>query len=215
MKLFYRILTVTALVCIGTAASAQNQKEIEAYQEAAGWDLPIYRGKQIPDYNFRFNGTFYWDNMGYRVGDICFAGKVYKNIQMNIDAARQAVYVRFQNNSQTRELDRTLVEWLTMDNFKFLNLRALGVKKAPEGFFKVLREGPEGFNLMQVTKTYRESVQINGYYRIGYEDPEYNDKVYIFYQYDERFFFLDHNGKLSKFGSMNSLFRKHPNISAK
>ncbi|MBQ9184919.1 MAG: hypothetical protein IJ151_03480 [Bacteroidales bacterium] len=212
MTLFKRVLFTLALLAAGAAAASAQEKEIDAYEDTAGWDLPLYRGKQMPEYNFRFNGTYYWDNLGYRTGDICYGGKVYRNILMNIDANRQAVYARFANRMQIWELDRDLIEWLTLDNTKFLNLRYYGVKKAPEGFFEVLREGPEGYNLRQVTKSYRESIEINGYYRIGYEDPDYNNKIFVFFSFKEQFFFVDKNWKLEKFGSLAKLFKKHPNF---
>lgn len=155
------------------AAHAQSPKEIEAYELAAGFDMPLYRGRQMPDYNYRFNGTYYWDNLGYRTGSVCYDGKMYDNVLMNLDAARQSVYVRYQGNVQTWELDRKLVDYLTLGDTRFINLRSMGIASAPEGFFEVLREDSGGLCLRQVKKIYRESVEISGYSRIGYFDPDF------------------------------------------
>ena len=206
--------TLIALVVIAagmTAASAQNQADVARFEEAAGWDLPLYRGKQIPEYNFRFNGTYYWDHRGYRTGSIRYGGKTYDNVLMNIDAFRQALYVRYQDKIQTWELDRSQIDWFTMGNRKFVNLRKQGIKKAPEGFLQVVYEGKECV-YKQVVKSYKESLEISGYSRIGYEDPNYNDKVYVYFEYRENFYFLDKDGKFEKFSSRNYLVKKHPEL---
>ena len=209
-----KFFLVAMLLTASLAVSLGQTPEVSRYEEAAGWDLPLYRGKLMPEYPFRFNGTYFWDNNGFRKGRVCFGGKIYDDINLNIDAARQAVYTRFQNRIQVWELDRDLVEWLEIEGTKFVNLRAMGVKKAPEGFFEVLRDGEE-MALRQITKVYRESIEINGYYLIGYSDPNYNDKIFAFYEQKEVFYFLNKKGGLEKFRSIKKLAKKHPDTQHK
>lgn len=214
------LIALAAMVAVLTVASAQDQKDKEAtvlYEEAGGWDIPLYRGKQMPEYNYRFNGTYFWDNTGFRRGDICYGGKMYYNVLMNIDAYRKALYVRYQDKVQTWELDRDLIDWFTIMDWltgqpvKYVNLKGRGVKKAPEGFMEVIHEG-EDCIFRQVVKSYRESVEISGYNRIGYEDRNYNENVFVFFDYKETFYFLGRDGKLEKFSSQRFLLNKYPKL---
>ena len=212
MRAFAKTLIALAALTVAlTATSAQNKEAVVNYEKAGGWDIPLYRGKQMPEYNFRFNGTFYWDNKGYRKGDICYGGKIYHNVQMNIDAFRRALYVRYQDKIQTWELDRDLIDWFTLGDVKFVNLRARGVEKAPEGFFEVIHEG-EDCIYRQVTKSYQESVTVNSYSRLGYEDPNYNENVFVFFDFRESFYFQAKGGKLEKFSSQRFLVNKYPKL---
>ena len=136
---------------------------------------------------------------------------MYYNVLMNIDAFRKALYVRYLDKIQTWELDRDLIDWFTMEGVKFVNLRARGVAKAPEGFFEVVHEG-EDCVYRQITKSYKESVEISGYSRIGYEDPNYNENVYVYFDYRESFYFLGKNGKLEKFSTQRFLINKYPKL---
>jgi len=192
-----------------TAASGQERAEVDGYQKVAGWDLPLFRGKLMPDYPFRFNGTFYIDNKGFRTGSVCFGGKTYDNINLNIDAYRQALYVRYANRIQIWELDRDLVEWFTMGKAKYVNLRAMGYDNVPAGFYEVVYDG-DACVYKQVTKALRESVEINGYYRIGYEDPNYNNKIFTFFEHRESFWYKDAKGKVERFKKKSFIINKYP-----
>lgn len=205
------LIILAALTMGAAAASAQNPKDIAAYQEAAGWDMPLYRGKQFVTYSYRYNGTYFWDNGGFRKGSIFYGGKLYQDVTMNIDAFRQVLCVRYENRIQTWELDRNLVEWAMFGDKKVVNLRACGISKAPEGFFEVIHEGKECV-YRQVNKNYVESLSASGYSRIGYEDPDYNENIFVFFAYSESFYFLDKNGKFEKFSSRNYLIKKHPEL---
>ena len=210
MTLSERVLIILAtLAATVSVASAQNS--VTEYQKAAGWDMPLYRGKQMTEYSYRFNGTYFWDNNGFRRASICYGGKVYDNVLMNVDAFRQALYVRYEDRIQTWELDRDLIDWAMFGNVKIVNLRKQGVAKAPEGFFEVVHEGRECI-YRQVTKTYKESLEVSGYNRIGYEDPKYNENIFVYFEFHERFYFLDKKGKFERFNSKNYLIKKHPEL---
>ncbi len=53
MTLSERVLIILAtLAATVSVASAQNS--VTEYQKAAGWDMPLYRGKQMTEYSYRF-----------------------------------------------------------------------------------------------------------------------------------------------------------------
>lgn len=201
-----RLFSTILLSLSVTFAAAQGTL---MYQQDAGADLPIYRGRLMTEYRTLFNGTPYWDNGGFQSGTVAYAGKTYYDVLLNVDAARQALYVHYGNSYLPWDLGRQQVEWFTFRGHKFVNLRDFGYPDAPEGFLETLYEGKECV-YRQILKVYLESVDHNRYYRIGYEDPDFNESLLGFYEHREYYWYKDADGNLQKFRSRKFLLKKHP-----
>lgn len=201
--------TFFCLLFAALAAISAPAQEYSRYAEEAGGELPIYRGRCMVDYRMRYNGTPYWDNLGFETGSLCYSGKVYEGVSLNVDAAQQALYIRRGNYSQVWDLGRESAEWFTFRGHKFVNLRDFGTPEAPEGFLEVLFDGDEKV-YRQVRKAYREDIDRDRSGRIGYEDPDFDYGILGYFEFSESFWFQGADGRLKKYRSLKALLKKHP-----
>ena len=136
----------------------------------------IFRGKYPNLYNFRYNGTYYWNPDGFYKADIMYNGIVYKNVNTNIDACSQNVIVMPDSSSLPVMLYRDQVSWVQNEKTLYVNLNYLGYKDAPEGFFEVLKDDMTPV-LLQVKKVIENVTGNRNGGSIGYVDPDYKTDV--------------------------------------
>ncbi len=129
---------------------------------------------------------------------------MYRDISLNVDAARGELQVRPLDRVVAVVLVTDQVAWFTMGNKPFVNLRYLGWPEAPEGFFEVVRDGQTPL-VRRVTKNLRNDTNGSGY-AIGYDDPDYDYTVNSYFRFQETFYALE-QGKLKKIGKRNLLRR--------
>ena len=75
-----KLALLAALLGIALGAAAQDPES--AYSG-------IFRGKLPGVYPYKYNGTYFWDRKEFLRGDILYNGKLYRDVLMNVDAARQ------------------------------------------------------------------------------------------------------------------------------
>ena len=182
-----------ALLALGGVATAQEDPE----SAFAG----IFRGKMPGVYPYKYNGTYYWERKEFLHGDVFYNGRLYRDVSLNVDAARGELQVRPMNNVTPVVVFRDQVAWFTMGETLFVNLQYLGWKEAPEGYYEVVRDGKTPL-LRQVEKKLRFDGSGGGYGQIGYNDPDFNGEVKDFFQVNETFFALE-NGTLRKISKRN------------
>ena len=182
-----------ALLALGGVATAQEDPE----SAFAG----IFRGKMPGVYPYKYNGTYYWERKEFLHGDVFYNGRLYRDVSLNVDAARGELQVRPMNNVTPVVVFRDQVAWFTMGETLFVNLQYLGWKEAPEGYYEVIRDGKTPL-LRQVEKKLRFDGSGGGYGQIGYNDPDFNGEVKDFFQVNETFFALE-NGTLRKISKRN------------
>ena len=148
----------------------------------------LYRGRLPYYYNYKYNGTPFWQSKNFQKGDIFYNGKLYKGVLMNIDAFHQEVQVREDILSTPIIIYTEQVAWLKIGKQFFVNLRYLGYEDAPVGFFEVDADGKSEAYVHQVLKTFRSSTtSVNGD-PIGYEDPDYDYNVTNYFAYKVKYY---------------------------
>ena len=182
-----------ALLALGGVATAQEDPE----SAFAG----IFRGKMPGVYPYKYNGTYYWERKEFLNGDVFYNGRLYRDVSLNVDAARGELQVRPMNNVTPVVVFRDQVAWFTMGETLFVNLQYLGWKEAPEGYYEVVRDGETPL-LRQVEKKLRFDGSGGGFSQIGYNDPDFNGEVSDFFQLNETFYALE-KGQLKKIGKRN------------
>ena len=65
-----RRLIVALLVLAGAVCSAQT---------------PLYRGRAVLEYNFPFNGHYFWTDPEFRPGTVYFNGERYEGAMLNVN----------------------------------------------------------------------------------------------------------------------------------
>ena len=128
-----RILVLLSALLLSVSAVGQNREE-SAY-------ATIFRGKLPGIYPYKFNGTYFWERKEFQRGDVMYNGKLYRDVSLNIDACEGELQVRPLENATAVIVFRDQVAWFTMGPSLFVNLRYLGWKEAPEGYFEVIRDG--------------------------------------------------------------------------
>ena len=185
-----------ALLCLGGNVSAQERDGDQVFSG-------IYRGKLPNIFPYRYNGTYFWARKEFEKGTVMYNGKLYEDVDLNVDAFAGELQVRPVRTSSAVVAYRDQVAWFTMGEKLFVNLRYLGWTKAPEGYFEVVRDGQEPlFRVVRKTiKYYSGGFPPN----LGYEDTDYDPDVPNYFHMDEEFFVLE-NGELRKLRSR--AFRK-------
>ena len=188
---------------IGQVLRAQQSPEYLTFIQDSGYKSVLFRGRIAQSYNATpYNGTYYWSSPEFQSGSVMYNGKLYTDVLLNIDANTQDLLVRSNPNTLPVILDREYVEYCYIGEDKFLNLRNLGID-AKEGFYQVLAEGSEPVYL-HISKDYMNSTDnVNGDV-IGYYDPNYNPKIYRYFNYDARYY-VYRGAKLKKIGRRKAL----------
>lgn len=218
------VLPLVAAFLFACPAGAQNDAEYISFQKAAEEQSVLYCGRQATNYrNIHFNGTYYWfppeqvqstvvvdGNVytgsgvsGYEEffdADINFNDKVYHGVMANIDACSQELLVRYAPGMPAVVVDRDHVPWCRIKGWKFVNLQYSGIEEADPGFYQVLADHDGMMVLKRVGKVLRNSADnVNGT-RIGYKDPDYNEKVLDFFSAVNSHYLL-RDGQMKKIGA--------------
>ena len=176
MKRIAIIVAVLAILCQCMTVSAQDYPEYDRFAEEAGEMSMLYRGKQGMSYSFPYNGTFYWYGRDFQRGDVFYNGKLYHDAFVNVNAHLQELLVKQDEDYLPVLVDTGHVEWFTMGDRRFLPRDATGLPSLPDGFYEVLFDGQSKL-YKRVDKILRKDSNNRNGAGIGYDDPNYNDKV--------------------------------------
>lgn len=193
------------LVLMLLSAPLLAQERAQDYVRAAGAGLPLYRARVADVYGNRFNGTYLIDNEGFLRGDLCYEGKVYPGILLNLDAVLQHVLVRLEGSSIMLDLGRDHIAWFTRDGRLYENLPARGYK-LPDGFYEVVEEGRGGV-YRRIDKILLRLPDPSGSARgyIGYDDPKYIDGLLDYYKWKESWYQIKEDGSVKRLRGKRSI----------
>ena len=202
-----RRFSVFILLLTSLTGFAQTTDLFEQYKEASAGAFPLFKGKIATKYNFSYNGVFTWDRNGFRAGDLMYAGKLYKGLQMDINAHLQTLLVYYPDNFTTVELEGPEVETFTLGNDVFRNLSARGIK-VPKGFYKVIYEGKEAV-YERIDKEFIRNINSANDGSIGYNDPNYKEGVFEQFVQHKTYYFIGADGKAERFNNPKFLIGRH------
>lgn len=172
---------------------AQSADEAFFRQEAAGSSI-LYRGHQAYAYNIHYNGTYWWSESEFKTGDVWYNGKLYRNLSLNVDAARQELLVRNAVGQDGKVLSREFVDWFSLDGRRFVNLASRFGQDAPSGYWEVLSDGKTKF-LRRVTKTLLKDYNGEKRQMIGPGEP-YDSRIHETFVRDVAYCVITEAGEL-------------------
>lgn len=189
--IFPALAIVLALSCVSATAA----EELGDNSSTA-----LFRGQFAPSYNVPHNGTFYWSSPEFKRGDVCFNGRVYHDVLMNVDAYSQNLIVQKSPSSVRIMPERSRVAWFVIEGKTYVNLNYSGIDDVPDGFFESFADNRGNLWYRQVRKpVFTEIGNFNGVSGIGYDDPKYRDEVLTFFYHQELYYSRDKKGRMKKY----------------
>ena len=158
---------------------------------------PLFRGREMREYNFPFNGHYYWSTREFVPGSVFFNGTLYENVPLNVNAHTQDLLARESSFAAPVVAERGLTAWFKIDGIYYYNLQYYGVEGAPEGFFQLLTDGRRNVWMQRCKLFARSPGNHNGDKGIGYDDPDYREKlITYFYQQDK--YYVERDGAFKR-----------------
>ena len=119
----------------------QDATDYERFREASGPLSIIFQGRQSTEYGFPYNGTCYWTSPQFEEGSLCYRGKVYTGLLLNINAAEQELICSLPGSTVRGVLDGTDIDWVMMGGKKYVPAESISTATLPSGFWEVVYEG--------------------------------------------------------------------------
>ena len=184
---------------------AQEFSDYETYARAAGEDMPLLRSRVADSYGNYFNGTYLSDTLGFLPGSLCFEGKTYENLLLDLDAVLQHVLLQQEGSPIILDLGLERVQSFTRGNKTYVNLPSLGYD-VPAGFYERVAEG-RGVIYKRVSKTLYHLTDLNHDARgfIGYDDPNYRSNLFDYYQLKELWYWIQEDGTVQRLKSKRKI----------
>ena len=205
VKNFKILLIATGLFLVPGLLQAQQVSDYETYSRAAGEDMPLLRSRVADTYGNYFNGTYLADTLGFLPGKICFEGKTYENLHLDLDAVLQHVLLQQEGSPIILDLGRDRVRSFTRGGKTYFNLPSMGYD-LPAGFYELMAQG-HGAVYKRVNKIFSHLVDLNHDARsfIGYEDPNYRSDIFDYYQHKEYWYWVREDGTIQRLRSKRKI----------
>lgn len=192
-KQFTLVLMAFCLLFAGSKTAAAQDDYAVFSGEAREASL-LYRGHKAFEYSLLYNGTYFWESPEFRTGDVIYCGKEYRDVELNIDAARHELIVRIGNGISPKVLGREYVQECHFGGRHFLNLQFLYGLEAPSGYWEVLTEGRNKV-LCRVDKHLEQDLDGNKRDQTHYVGT-YRPNVYQTFVYLATYCFLMEDGRI-------------------
>ncbi len=125
---------------------------IRYYQEESGVFSPLYNGKIPPEYRMIHDGTYFLQSEDYFTGTVVYNGKRYVDIQLNLNAHLDELYIKIPQYNSNTILLKANVESFTLDSMAFRHILRDKWPQAPAtGYYRVLFSG-EKITVLKKTK---------------------------------------------------------------
>ena len=183
-----------ALLSLPGAGVAAAQDDYALFRQGAGEASLLFRGHKAFEYDHLFNGTPYWISPDYLPGTVIYNEKPYRDIELNINAARQELIVRIARGVSHKALEQEFVRECTIGGRRFLNLRYLYGPAAPSGYWEVLYDGKNKF-VRRVTKQLEPDVDGSKRDQTHYE-ANYRYDVYKTFTYSAQYCCVKEDGTI-------------------
>lgn len=199
------LLTTILLSLVPGLLRAQELTDYETYARAAGPDMPLLRSRIADSYGNYYNGTYLADTLGFLPGNICFEGKIYENLLLNLDAVLQHVLLQEEGSPIILDLGRERVQSFTRGGKIYVNLPSEGYS-LPEGFYELMAQG-RGAVYKRVNKIVGHLGDLTHDARayIGYDDPHYRSDLFDYYQHKEYWYWIKEDGSIQRLKSKRKI----------
>ncbi len=166
-----KLLTFIVGALLLAAPAMRAQEEIQRMSDTPPM---LYRGMVAKSYPSNFNGTPYWDTLGFQKGSVMYNGRLYEDVLVNVDAEEQKLVVRQTMDTAPTNPDGRQVEWFTWGDAFFVNLQYLDIP-AQSGFYQLLSDSAPAI-FKRVDKAPGVTTGNQNGPLIGYIDPHYKSK---------------------------------------
>lgn len=192
-KQFTLVLAAFWLLLTGSGIAAA-QDDFAVFRDEAREASLLYRGHKAFEYSLLYNGTYFWESPEFNTGDVIYCGKEYRDVELNIDAARHELIVRIGKGISPKVLGREYVQECRFGGRHFLNLQFLYGTDAPFGYWEVLHEGRNKV-LLRVDKHLEQDLEGNKRDMTHYVGT-YRPNVYQTFVYVATYCFMTEDGRI-------------------
>ncbi len=158
-----KILLLSFISLIISPILAQKTIDYEEFVNEAGEFSNIYRGEAPMIYNFRHIGTFYAYSETFEVGNVCFNGKVYYDLKLNLNSHLDELNLEVGDAGRKVVLNTDFVDWFSYGGRKFVNHKDFNnnTGSIPQpGYFQLLYNGSSKL-YKKIKKIYSERINEN------------------------------------------------------
>lgn len=170
-KVLFLLLMLCPLDAMAQETSAE--KMLSDYVKAAGDYSALYQGHIEPMFSHASWVTHpYWDDPEIHNGDICYEGRLYKNVRLRYNLLENYLFVISQSSQISIAPDAKKISYFTMDGKRFVNTgkKYVCIEQEGECVSLVLdRSKVHGADLIVGREIFR-TMQTNDIYYIVYAD---------------------------------------------
>ena len=177
------------------SAPADAQDDATLYMESAAGSALLYRGHKAYSHPTPFNGTYFWSSPVFENGDVLYNGRIYHDIPLNIDAARQDLLIRTLSGGAFKVLSAEYVERFNIGTEFFLNLKKVYGEDAPAGYWELIFDGKAKI-VKQVVRTMQQDLDGHLRTEMGYYDSSYRSDVHSIFTYRAFFCYISPDGQI-------------------
>jgi len=186
-------------------ALAQDDYELFR-QNAAGASL-LYRGHEAYEYALLYNGTYYWQSPVFSPGEVFYNGNLYRDVPLNIDAARQELLIRHPVGLSVKILEPQFVMECSFGGNRYLNLQYLYGPSAPAGYWLDLYDQGHGRLLMQVRKILEQDLDGRKREQTHF-DGVFRQHIYQVFTYKADYVYMSEAGDFVRIRRRSDLLRQ-------
>ncbi len=137
-RIFVFILLSLSVSCV----YSQNGTDYDKFVAEAGDYLNLYRGTSPLPYRMLYEGSYFAFSEEYEKGDLFYNGKIYHNVEMNLNSHLDELYVRVPKSGRLVMLNKGFVNNFTIGKKVFIRLDKRFEKGAPQpGFYEIIFDG--------------------------------------------------------------------------
>lgn len=162
MKIFkYIFLVVLPLLSLPFAEVKGQGPDLNSYMKSVEGNSLLYRGKIEKHYSFKYKGTYFAYQEEYVEGKVYYNQKLYTGVLLNLNSFTDELSVRLSEGHLPVLLEKNLVDYFSLGERNFVNVRDGKKFGVDSGFYEVLTEGEERL-LKRIRKEYKENLVASG-----------------------------------------------------
>jgi len=124
--------------------SAQNIDDYKIFSDAAGEHSVLYRGKLPMIYGSKSPNdasTYFAFSTNFLKGGVCFCGKQYSDVALNLNAHTDELYVRDPITGTYIVVNKSFVDSFSLENHRFVHYKSEDHSVLDNGYYEVLYTG--------------------------------------------------------------------------